>query len=1266
MQGKLRRNQAATCVWLVLGLAVVLAIATVGFASVNSSFVLFESGQVRPLALSPDGSRLFAVDTPDNRLVIFSVGAGGLTKTGEVEVGMEPVAVAARTNTEVWVVNNLSDSVSIVDVSGTPRVVRTLLVGDEPHDIVFAGPGGNRAFITTARRGQNVPATVPPLLTSPGTKRALVWVFDATDLDQGGSPTLGGVPLTIVQLFGDTPRALAVSPNGNTVYAAVFQSGNQTATVTEGAVCNDGNLGNNTPAGSCTVNGVSMPGGLPNPEKSSDNANRPETGLIVRYNGTNWVDGICAAGTRKGFECQVNADCPSSTCTIRNWDNAILFTLPDLDVFKIDATANPPTQLGADANQYADVGTVLFNMVANPVSGKVYVSNTDANNKVRFEGPGVVGKSTVRGHLHEARITVLDGTSVIPRHLNKHIDYGTVPTTDPDTKAASLATPVGLAVSSDGATLYVTGFGSQKIGVYDTAALEGNTFHPPDPPPAVGVTYVSLAGGGPSGLALDETNDRLYVLTRFDNSVRVVDTVTLTENTALKQSLYNPEPASVVDGRPFLYDAAFTSSNGETSCSSCHVFGDLDSLAWDLGNPDGTVVSNFNPFRLQLQSTHTFHPMKGPMTTQSLRGLFNAGPMHWRGDRTGAMSSGDPNALNETLAFEAFNVAFNGLLGRSGPLTNAEMAAFTTFMLQSTYPPNPIRSLDNSLTTDESAGQSFYVNTTVDTLKCNDCHVVNPAQNFFGTAGQSSFEGEPQELKVPHLRNAYSKVGMFGMPQVQAGFPGTGNMGPQVRGFGFLHDGSVDTVFDFLHAIVFNFGNDTQRQQVEAFVFAMDSDLAPIVGQQVTLTNANNAISSVTSRLDLLDQRTNQGECEVIVKGQVGGLQRGWVRHAGGLFRSDRASEPLLTAAQLRAKTGMAGQDLTFTAVPVGSGDRMGIDRDEDGYFDRDELDAGSNPADPLSIPQVPTPTITPPLGTATTTRTLTPTATASSTRTATATATSTGTATRTSTATSSRTSINTATPTRTPTITSTATRTASVTSTSTASATATLTATGMATATVTATPLVTDTATATATATETSTPTMSATATETETTAPTVIPATLVAAKKIKIKNALPDDESSNRIMVLTRSTVGIPAPASVDDPRCNADPPGTVKVTLTVASPSGQSHTADLPCQNWQAFGSASNPKGYKYRDPELADGTARIVVWKHDLLKATLLGSGSALLDYDLQTGVSQNPVAVKLAGSSSAICMQCNGSNGKDGSDGKLFLGKDCPPPVACAP
>ncbi len=92
--------------------------------------------------------------------------------------------------------------------------------GDEPRDIVFAGNNDQWAFITAAHRGQNVP--FDPELTTPGVGRADVWVFDA------GNPgfQLGGEPVTILNMFGDTLRGLARSPDGTTVYTAVFNSGN--------------------------------------------------------------------------------------------------------------------------------------------------------------------------------------------------------------------------------------------------------------------------------------------------------------------------------------------------------------------------------------------------------------------------------------------------------------------------------------------------------------------------------------------------------------------------------------------------------------------------------------------------------------------------------------------------------------------------------------------------------------------------------------------------------------------------------------------------------------------------------------------------------------------------------------------------------------------------------------------------------------------------------------------------------------------------------
>src|SRR5262249_7949416 len=92
-----------------------------------------------------------------------------------------------------------------------------------------------------------------------------------------------------------------------------------------------------------------------------------------------------------------------------------------------------------------------------------------------------------------------------------------------------------------------------------------------------------------------------------------------------------------------------------------HIFGDFDSLAWDLGNPDGNVLNDPGPFDndpnpiVAFGGTVAFHPMKGPMTTQSLRGMANHGPMHWRGDRTGGNDepSAEPNSgsFNEHLGF---------------------------------------------------------------------------------------------------------------------------------------------------------------------------------------------------------------------------------------------------------------------------------------------------------------------------------------------------------------------------------------------------------------------------------------------------------------------------------------------------------------------------------------------------------------------------------------------------------------------------------------
>ena len=351
-------------------LLILLLVATAPPASAQSAYSLFEAGPVRPLAFSPNGQRLFVVNTPDAQLDVFRVDTiGRLTPIGSVPVGLEPVAVSARNDNEVWVVNHLSDSVSIVDVSGAkPRVVRTLLVGDEPNDIVFAGPGNDRAFISAAHRGQNAPV-VDGDYDTPGIGRADVFVFDAANL----GTSLAGNPLTIVTLFGDRPRALARNAAGDRVYAAVFRSGNRTTPINELAVCDSsaGNRTNETVQGACLVgtgaNITTSPGGLPTPLKNHAGVGGQETGLIVRQD----RDG----GTSGTWQDELG----------RDWSALVRFELPDQDVFTIDASAPIPVET---ARPFVGVGTSLFNMAVHPQSGRLFVSNTEAMNHVRFEGPG--------------------------------------------------------------------------------------------------------------------------------------------------------------------------------------------------------------------------------------------------------------------------------------------------------------------------------------------------------------------------------------------------------------------------------------------------------------------------------------------------------------------------------------------------------------------------------------------------------------------------------------------------------------------------------------------------------------------------------------------------------------------------------------------------------------------------------------------------------------------------------------------------------------
>jgi DNA-binding beta-propeller fold protein YncE len=822
---------------------------------------LFESGPVRPVVTSADGQRLYVTNTLAHCLEIYAIDGDQLRLASSLSVGLEPVAVAERNANEVWVVNHLSDSVSVVRLDGTPRVLRTLQVGDEPRDIVFAGANRDRAFITAAYRGQHRPGLNSSTLMSPGQGRADVWVFDAGQLDD----SLTGNPLAIVNLFADTPRALAVSKDGGKVYAAAHFSGNQTTTLHRNAVINK----------------------KPGPVVALDGTLAPDTGLIVKYDGKAWLD-------------EAKTD----------WSTSVKFSLPDYDVFAINANASLPNV----SSQVSGVGTTLFNIAVHPVSGQLAVSNTEAKNEIRFEGPGTQ-YSTVSGRIAESRVSLVDVPTkkVDAVHLNKHINFAA--NTNSADKAKSLSQPTAVLYSPSGDTLYVAALGSSKVAALPSASLSTTDFSP-------NATHHISVPDGPAGLALNASGSRLYVYSHLAHSVSIVDTAS--KQVLFNKPLFSPLSERIKVGRRLMYDANATSSNGTVACASCHIFSDLDHLAWDLGNPNGAGVTNNNRYISNSpKTTPRFHPMKGPMTTQTLRGMAKNGPTHWRGDRTGFTQQTVRGALEsiEEASFKLFNPAFVELLGRDKKLAEAEIQSLTDFVMALTMPPNPVRALDNSLSATEQAGRDIYFNNNGITLlgSCNHCHVVNPAAGQFGTSGLMTFEGFriTENFKVPHLRNAYQKLGMFGFS-----IDSTPPTGQQIRGFGYSNDGGVDTLSNFLSDPVFNFPAPaaTTRAQVAAFTLAMDTDLMPIVGQQITWRPSSP--DAINSRFTLLKQQAGAKACDLIVRGTQNGVETsglwqadgGWLLR-GGIVKTDAALKALATDSQ----------PLTFTCTPPGSGKRLAL-----------------------------------------------------------------------------------------------------------------------------------------------------------------------------------------------------------------------------------------------------------------------------------------------------------------------------------------------------
>ncbi len=876
----------------------------------SNSFINFETAPVHPVGLSPDGRMLAVCNLADGRVELLNCEGETVVWVGSVPVGIDPVSVRFRNTNELWVVNQISDSVNIIDMAKR-AVVALLDTEDAPSDVVFAG---GQAFVSCA-----------------GANR--VMVFD------GESRSL----IKAIEIEGDRPKGMAVSPEGDKVFVAIFESGNGSTILAPRFT----GLGHFPPAGI-----VDMPlgpyGGLNPPPNSGTNflpafgtnlpagSVAPRVGMIVKKqsdgrflddNNGDWTEFV--TGTNAPFSGR------GEDWELLDHDVAVI-DVPRLSVSYVDSLMN-----------------ICMDVAVDPKAGTLAVVGTDGINEVRFE-PALQSIFT-RAELgliktNESSGRVLD--------LNSHLDYKkrSIPVVE---REKAVGDPRGVLWDQNGERLFVTGMGSDNLVVLDRSGQR------------IGEPLVLPAG--PTGMALDAGKSRLFVFSRFAASVSVVDSEQISVLQTI--SIFDPTPESIKKGRPHFYNTHKSSGLGQAACASCHLDGRMDRLAWDLGTQLGAMkeitATNRNFGSINPAVTNHFHPMKGPMVTQTLQDIIGHEPFHWRGDRDG---------------LEEFNPTFQDLQGADDQLSASEMREFKEFLGSISFPPNRFRNFDNTLPRnlplkgflalgrgsrfrgdpmpngDASAGFTFFRSANA---TCTQCHTVplgmGTGKTFLngqwtaiplGTNGESHVALSATErsgelpFKVPQLRNLADKVGANYLGKAQAGF-------------GYFHDGRVDSLTRFLQD-GFAMTDDQQTANLIAFLLSFSGgDLTAAVspfnpstppgdptrdppaafGKQLLLAGSNPRMEQFFTRAS-----SPTGRLELVVKGLEEGRMRGWLWDSvGGQFLRDSESAIMSKADLIALAT--VDNPLLMTLVGKGTGRRIGIDRNENGTLDFDESGEDGNAA---------------------------------------------------------------------------------------------------------------------------------------------------------------------------------------------------------------------------------------------------------------------------------------------------------------------------------
>lgn len=296
------------------------------------------------------------------------------------------------------------------------------------------------------------------------------------------------------------------------------------------------------------------------------------------------------------------------------------------------------------------------------------------------------------------------------------------------------ALPFGVAIAPDKSKAFVSAAGSDNISVISIPALL-KSVHAAHRQFAndlsASANYVITripTGRNPRGIVLSPDGKRLYVATRLDDNITVIDTKAAKVVSSF--DLGGPKEVTPLRrGEQNFYNASFA-FQGQFSCANCHLDATFDGLQWDL-EPDGFGVDI--------------------VANRSIEDLMGTQPFKWNG--------GNPDLPTECGPRTAKYIY------RSQSFDHKELTDLVTFVLSLPLRPNRYRSPDGELTPAQEYGKAIFERikykdgrTIPENQRCATCHSEPKyTNNQSADVGSGKATDRSPVLDTPHLPDiAYS------------------------------------------------------------------------------------------------------------------------------------------------------------------------------------------------------------------------------------------------------------------------------------------------------------------------------------------------------------------------------------------------------------------------------------------------------------------------------------------------------------------------------